>query len=95
MQLGLFQQTVRRFAGDPNIVGWLEPHGETAETPQKYFLESGPYADEAWRGFLRGRYGTLRALSERWHGEAEHYQSWGDVPVPEDRRVRRVRAGSH
>ena len=83
VHLGLFQQIMKRFAGAPNVVGWLEPHGETAEYPQKYFLESGPYADEVWRGFLRGRYGTLRALSERWYGDAGHLKAWSDVHVPE------------
>ena len=81
--LGIFQHTVRRFAGDPNIVGWLEPHGETSETPQKYFLDSGPYAEEVLRGFLRKRYGTLQALSLCWHGNAAHYQSWSEVRLPE------------
>ena len=83
VQLGLSQQIVRQFAGDPNVLGWLEPHGETVEFPQAYFLESGPYADEVWRGFLHGRYGTLRALSERWHGDASTLKSWSDVHVPE------------
>ncbi len=81
--LGIFQQTVRRFAKDPNIVGWLEPHGETYEAPQKYFLESGPYAENVWRGWLRGRYKTLQALSERWHGNNGHYKSWDEVRLPE------------
>jgi hypothetical protein len=81
--LGVFQSTVRRFAQDPNIVGWLEPHGETYETPQKYFLDSGAYADERLRGFLRQRYRTLRALSETWHGDANHYPRWDDVHLPE------------
>ncbi|MDQ2798998.1 MAG: hypothetical protein M3Y13_05070, partial [Armatimonadota bacterium] len=83
IQLGLSQEIVRRCASDPNVVGWLEPHGETAEYPQKYFLDSGPYADEVLRGFLRGRYGPLRAVSERWHGDASHYTSWSDVRMPE------------
>ena len=82
--LGIFQQTVRRFARDPNIVGWLEPHGETYEVPQKYFLESGPYADNVWRDFLRGRYRTLqravRALARRcW----PLTKSWDEIRLPE------------
>lgn len=81
--LGVFQHTVRRFAPDPNIVGWLEPHGETAETPQKFFLDSGAYADAQWRAFLKPRYPTLRALSTHWYGDAAHLKSWDDVHVPE------------
>ncbi|MCW3054912.1 MAG: hypothetical protein JWN14_4082, partial [Chthonomonadales bacterium] len=81
--LGVFQHTVRRFAKDPNIVGWLEPHGETAEMPQRFFLDAGPYAEEIWRGFLQRRYGTLQVLSKRWHGQGMAYRSWDDVPLPE------------
>nr|MDQ2732138.1 beta-galactosidase trimerization domain-containing protein [Armatimonadota bacterium] len=81
--LGVFQGIVRKYAKDPNIVGWLEPHGETGETPQKFFLDSGPYADEVMREFLRRRYGTLRAVSERWHGDANFYKTWADVHLPE------------
>ena len=81
--LGVFQHTVRRFAKDPNIVGWLEPHGETAEMPQRFFLDAGPYAEEVWRKFLQRRYGTLSALSKRWRGQTLAYRGWADVPLPE------------
>lgn len=81
--LGLLQETVRRFAGDPNIVGWLEPHAETADTPQGKFIEYGPLADKSIRQFLRERYGSLTAVSERWHGSAGHYKSWNNVHAPE------------
>lgn len=81
--LAVFQRNVRRFALDSNIVGWLEPHGETYELPQKLFLDSGPYAEEALRSFLRKRYGTLKKLSERWHGDPNRYRSWADVAMPE------------
>ena len=81
--LGLFQHTVRRFAMDSNIVGWLEPHGETAETPQKYFLESGHKADSVMHEFLIQRYGTLKAVSQRWYGNPKHLRSWSDVQIPE------------
>ncbi len=39
--LGVFQHTVRRFAKAPNIVGWLEPHGETYEVAPKVFSRIG------------------------------------------------------
>ena len=81
--LGGFQRTVRRFANDPNIVGWLEPHGETYEVPQKFFLEAGPYADEVLRTHLRRKYTTLRELSQRWHGDPAYYRSWAEVRQPE------------
>ena len=82
-QFGIFQSIVKKFGKDPNIVGWLEPHGETAETPQKFFLESGAYADEQWRIYLRRKYKTLGALSKRWYGDAAHLKTWSQVIVPE------------
>lgn len=81
--LGTFQEIVRRFAKDPNIVGWLEPHGETAEMPQRFFLDAGPYAEEVWRQFLLTRYGSLKALGARWHGNSAAYRDWNEVPLPE------------
>ncbi len=81
--LGIFQQTVRRFAKDKNIVGWLEPHGETAENPQRFFLDAGPYAEAVWRKFLLGRYGSLAALAKRWRGDASAFHRWSEVPLPE------------
>ncbi len=82
-QFGIFQSIVKRFANASNIIGWLEPHGETGETPQKYFLDSGEYADEAWRTFLRKRYKTLAALSKRWCGDSTAIKSWAEVRTPE------------
>lgn len=81
--LGVLQETVQRFADEPNVVGWLEPHAETADMPQGIFLEYGPLADKSMREFLRERHGALAAVSQRWHGTAHHYQSWGDVHAPE------------
>ena len=81
--LGLLQSNVRRFAADPNVVGWLEPHAETADTPQGAFLEYGPLADQSMRQFLRERYGSLAAVSQRWRGSANAFHSWEDVRAPE------------
>ena len=81
--LGALQQTVKRFAGDPNIVGWLEPHGETSQLPMSLFCEYGPVADRSLRRYLQERFGTLSVVSERWTGDPGHYKSWEAVRVPE------------
>lgn len=39
--LGVLQETVRNFAGDPNIVGWLEPHAETLSCRKAPFWNTG------------------------------------------------------
>ncbi len=81
--LGVFQHTVRRFAADPNIVGWLEPHGETYESPQKFFLDYGPHANAAYGRFLKQRFPSLAALSRRWFGREDALKSWQDIRLPE------------
>ena len=81
--MGLYQHTVKRFSPDANIVGWLEPHGETAENPQAIMLEYGPVADKSYRRFLQDRWGSLAAVSKRWHGDAGHFKGWGEVRLPE------------
>ena len=81
--LGVFQSDVKRFAADANIVGWLEPHGETYELPQKLFLDSGPYADKAFSDWLRHKYGSLQAVGHRWHDNPSRYTSWEQIRMPE------------
>ncbi|MGI4789463.1 MAG: hypothetical protein ACRYFS_11510 [Janthinobacterium lividum] len=81
--LGVLQETVRRFVDEPNVVGWLEPHAETSDTPQGAFTEYGPVADRSQREFLQERYGSLAAVSRRWHGDPNHFQSWNDIHAPE------------
>ena len=80
---GVQQSIVRRFAPDANIVGWLEPHGETAQLPQSLFTEYGLIADRSLCQYLKRRFGKLSTLSERWHGDPDHYKSWNDIHAPE------------
>ena len=51
--------------------------------PRRMFCEYGPVADKSMRQFLQERYGSLAAVSKRWHGDASHYKSWDDVHAPE------------
>lgn len=81
--LGVLQQTVRRFVNNPNIVGWLEPHAETSDTPQGLLLHSGPVADRSLQQYLRERFGSVRKVSDRWYGEPNHFKSWADIKAPE------------
>ena len=81
--LGAIQQTVKRFAGDPNIVGWLEPHGETSQLPMSLFCEYGPTADKSLRQYLQGRFGKPGVVAERWTGDPNRYKTWEDIRAPE------------
>ena len=83
VELGVLQQTVRRFAADPNVVGWLEPHSETDSPPPSLLVEYGPVADRSYRRFLRQRYPSLAALSAAWYGQARTLRTWEEVRAPE------------
>ena len=78
--LALLQTAVRRFAGEPNVVSFLEPHGETKHGSQDIFLEYGPVADANYRRYLQQKYGEVNQVAARW---GRSLNSWNDVRVPE------------
>ncbi|MGA2258687.1 MAG: beta-galactosidase [Thermoguttaceae bacterium] len=81
--LGILQETVRRYAKDPNIVGWLEPHSETADNPQGLLVDYGPVADRSLQRYMKERYGSLDKVCQRWYGDATHYHAWDEIRTPE------------
>ncbi|MDR3401447.1 MAG: beta-galactosidase [Chthoniobacter sp.] len=83
VELGLLQSSVHRFVDQPNVVSWMEPHGELDHGPQDIFMDYGPVADATWRRYLAEQYQTLSALSSRWFGNPTHLQKWDEVHVPE------------
>ncbi len=52
---GSLQQVVRRFAKEPNVISWLEPHGEFYQGGDA-FMGYGPAVDATFREYLQGRY---------------------------------------
>ena len=81
--LGSAQSTIHDFMHDPNVVSWLEPHGELSHGEQTVFMEWGPAADDGYRRYMRESYGTLAAIGLRWYGDAAHFKSWEELKVPE------------
>lgn len=79
-RLAVMQKSVGRFAAQPNVTTFLEPHGELHHGPQDIFLEYGPVADRAYRRFLQQKYGTPARLAARW---GRDLKSWDEVRVPE------------
>ncbi len=79
-QLGLLQSEVKRRASDPNVVTFLEPHGELKHGNHDLFLEYGPAADIAFRAFLKRRYKSIETLNSSW---GAHFTKWEAVRVPE------------
>ena len=79
-RLGLMQSSIRRFATNPDVTTFLEPHGELNHGPQDVFLEYGPVADASYREFLKEKYKTPAAVGARWKREVK---GWDEVRVPE------------
>jgi hypothetical protein len=79
-RLALLQETVRRTATAPNVVSYLEPHGETRHGAQDIFLEYGPVANAAYRRYLQEKYATPAVVAARWGSPVK---SWEDIRVPE------------
>jgi hypothetical protein len=82
-ELGVLQATVRRFVDCPNVVGWLEPHGEADFPPLSLLVEYSTTADRSFRRYLRTRYTSPAILSKAWFDDVETVKSWEQVRVPE------------
>jgi hypothetical protein len=67
----------------PNIVNWLEPHEEMAHGVADMMDDRGPVAFAAFRGWMKGRFGTPDAVAKRWGQPDGAYKTWDDVPYPE------------
>ena len=82
-QLAMVQRIVREYSQQPNVIEFLEPHGELGHGAYSVFLEYGPVADASYRRWLEGKYGTPAAVSRRWHGDDARFSAWENIRVPE------------
>ena len=81
--LGQIQNTVRQYKDTENITSWLEPHEELGGGPADLFVEAGPLSDANYQAYLRGKYQTVQALSQRWYGNPTTLNTWDMVRAPE------------
>lgn len=81
--LGPIQQLVRRHVDNPSVAFYMEPHNEIRHRSWDILLEYGPPADRSYRQYLREKYQTAKAVSQRWHGDTQTLRSWEQVRVPE------------
>ena len=82
-ELAILQEYVRDYARQDTTLEYLEPQGEIRHGEHDILTEYGPVADRSYRRFLKARYGTLAAVSRRWHGDRRRLKRWDDVRVPE------------
>ena len=78
VQLAEIQQTVLRYAKEPSIVGYQEPHSELRHNVSDMLREYGEVADDSFRVWLQTiHYQTSAAVARRWGLDGEH------IPVME------------
>ncbi len=76
---GSLQQVARRFAPEPNIISWLEPHGEFYQGGDA-FMGYGPAVDATFRTWLKEQYRTIAAVNRAWGGKLASFDA---VRAPE------------
>ncbi|MDR0328329.1 MAG: hypothetical protein LBI05_08550 [Planctomycetaceae bacterium] len=82
--LATLQNVVRQTKDYPNVIEYLEPHGELRHGNHDIYLEYGPVADAGFQDFLKHEYNNdLSVLSRRWFDDPNALKSWDEVRVPE------------
>ncbi|MBC8348062.1 MAG: hypothetical protein H8E24_05510, partial [Verrucomicrobia bacterium] len=76
-------QSVRRYGGFTNVLGYGEWHGELGSTDHAKFMVYGPVADARYRDWLRGKYGKPATVDQRWSGGRGRIKNWDDIRLPE------------
>ena len=75
-----FLQTLRSMADDPNLLEWMEPHGERTLR----IWRQPPGWKTNYPLFLKEKKGySLAQVSARYTGSPETYRSWNDVAYPD------------
>jgi hypothetical protein len=82
LQLTVLETMMNRWKHDPDLMAWMEPHGEF-----QLFRPANVPPD--WRttfpAFLREeRNYTLGSLSMAWTGSDDRFTDWSQVPLPDD-----------
>jgi hypothetical protein len=80
--LRAMQADVRHFNTHPNVVSWLEPHGELAQGGDD-LMGYGPACDRTFRAYLKQHYKSEDEVSTAWTGKPGAFASWDAVTVPE------------
>ena len=82
--LATLQNVVRQTKDYPNVIEYLEPHGELRHGNHDVYTEYGPVADAGFRKYLRREYNDdLSVVSQRWYDDPNALTSWDEVRIPE------------
>jgi hypothetical protein len=77
------QGDIRDLKNTNNITSWLEPHEELGGGIADVLVDFGPDANKDFQNYLREKYNSLSAVSQRWYGNANGIAAWKDIVVPE------------
>jgi hypothetical protein len=77
------QGDIRDLKDTDNITSWLEPHEELGGGIADILVDFGPEANADFQKYLRDKYNSLSAVSQRWYGNANGIAAWKDIEVPE------------
>jgi hypothetical protein len=80
-ELAAVQQDVRHFATHPNVVSWLEPHGELAQGGDD-LMGYGPACDKTFRAYLQKHYASPDDVATAW-GLPGAFANWEAIHCPE------------
>ena len=77
-------KTMSQMCDDPDLLGWLEPHGEIFQADVWPSMVP-PDAERRYPLFLREvkKY-TLRTLSESYTGDPNAFRAWDAIPYPDE-----------
>ncbi len=80
VEMSILQRLIKQYSKYPNVIEYLEPHGEPFHGKYTMFLEYGPVADKSYRKYLKEQFGSLDKVANRW---GVKLNSWDDVKLPE------------
>jgi hypothetical protein len=81
----LFEQSMKQFVDDPNLVDWLDPNGEVGPSENQVYWDFSENNRRHFAGWLRNTRGySLSSLAQAWYGGKKTFSSWNDVPIPMD-----------
>jgi hypothetical protein len=76
-------QCVERYGQYPNVLGYVDWHGEVERSAYAKFHDYGPVADARYRDYLEEQYKTPQALDQRWFGGKGVIRKWEEIRLPE------------
>ena len=80
-----FQNFMKPYVNDPNLVDWDEPHGEIGPGPWQYTWDFGEENRAHFAQWLQTeKHYSLASLGQAWHHDPNYFTNWSKVPIPYD-----------